>query len=50
MLGMQFVLGRAFFFDVLYGLNVEGQVVGIVGGRHGRDHGDRAQGSSTRAH
>ena len=41
MLGLQFVLGRAFFFDALLGVDHDGNVVGVVGGRHGRDHGDR---------
>jgi hypothetical protein len=40
MLAMQFVLGRAFFFDALYGLGPDGEVVGAAGGRHGRNHGD----------
>jgi hypothetical protein len=41
MLGLQFVLGRAFFFDLLHGLDDNCDVVGLVGGRHGRDHGHR---------
>ena len=41
MLGLQFVLGRAFFFDLIVGVDEKGDVVGLVGGRHGRDHGHR---------
>jgi hypothetical protein len=43
MLGLQFVLGRAFFFDVLYGVNETGDTVGLVGGRHGKDHGEHGK-------
>ena len=42
-LALQFVLGRAFYFDVLYGVDDANQVVALVGGRHGRDHGKRGQ-------
>lgn len=43
MLALQFVLGRAFLFDVLYGVNEAGDTVGLVGGRHGRDHGEHGK-------
>jgi hypothetical protein len=36
-LALQFVLGRALYFDVLVGLDGT-DVVALVGGRHGRDH------------
>lgn len=39
-LALQFVLGCGLFFEVIYGLD-ETDVVALVGGRHGRDHGGR---------
>lgn len=42
-LALQFVLGRGFHFEVLYGVDATHQVVALVGGSHGRDHGKRGQ-------
>ncbi len=41
MLALQFVLGRAFWFDVLHAVDEAGEVIAMVGGQHGRDHGAR---------
>lgn len=43
MLALQFVFGQAFYFDILEGVDASLQVVGLVGGRHGRDHGEQAR-------
>jgi hypothetical protein len=40
-LALQFVLGTAFYFDVLEGLSSEGRCVARLGGRYGRDHRHR---------
>ncbi len=36
MLAMQFVLGRPFRFDILYGVDEHGEQVAMLGGSHGR--------------
>lgn len=43
MLALQFVFGQAFYFDILEGIDASLRVVGLVGGRHGRDHGEQAR-------
>ncbi|WP_437276067.1 hypothetical protein WME90_33135 [Sorangium sp. So ce375] len=40
-LGLQFVFGRAFYFDLIFGIDESYGQVAIVGGRHGRDHSHR---------
>lgn len=42
-MALQFVLGRAFFVDLVYGVAADFELAAIVGGRHGRDHSHRVR-------